>query len=100
DTRLVSDWSSDVCSSDLGRIGLIGDRLAHDVDEVGHLVAKEADEDVVLRLEVEIDRSCGDARFPCNVGHAGVVVAAAGEHPDGGGRKSARLNSPHRPNSY
>src|SRR5215469_10463833 len=67
-----------------GRVGLIGDSLAHDVDEVGHLVAKEADEDVVLCLEVEIDRSCGDARFPCNVGHAGVVVAAAGEHPDGG----------------
>src|SRR5215470_16309400 len=67
-----------------GSVGLIGDGLAHDVDEVGHLVTKEADEDVVLRLEVEIDRSCGDARFPSNVGHAGVVVTAAGKYPDRG----------------
>src|SRR5215472_11364651 len=66
------------------RIGLVGDGLAHDVDKVGHLLAEEADQDVVLRLEIEIDRPRGDPRFSRDVGHAGVVVPLAGEYPHGG----------------
>ena len=58
--------------------------LAKGVDEVGHLVAEQGDQDVVLGLEVEIDGSRGDPGLARNVGHARVVVALAGEDPHGG----------------
>ena len=67
-----------------GGVGLAGDGLSQRADELGHLVAEERDQDVVLGLEVEIDGARGDARLAGDVGHARVVVALAGEDPHGG----------------
>src|SRR5262245_21927887 len=66
------------------RVGLVRDRLAQRADEVGHLVAEERDEDVVLGLEVQIDGAGGHPRLPRDVRHARVVVALAREDADGG----------------
>src|SRR3989442_409628 len=61
---------------------------AHSLEEdrrhrVGHLLAEERDEDLVLGLEVEVDRAAGDPRLTGDVGDARVVVAGAREHADG-----------------
>src|SRR5262245_30418133 len=53
-------------------------------DELRHLLAEEGDEDVLLRLEVQIDRPRGDPRLARDVRHPRVEVALPGEHPDGG----------------
>src|SRR5256886_8841082 len=82
-TRFDCDWSSDVCSSDLGRV---------DRDLVVGLVSRLDPEIVVFQLDIEIgknqllaDRPPDD---PCHF----VTV-----HLD---RKSTRLNSSHSQISY
>src|SRR5688572_1029587 len=65
------------------RVRLVGDRLAQAPHELGHLVAEERDEDVVLGAEVEIDGPRSNAGFPGDVGDARVVIALAGEDPNG-----------------
>src|SRR3972149_2305934 len=62
----------------------LGDRVAHQRHPLGHLLAEERDEDLVLRLEVEVDRAGGDPGLARDVRHARVVVAVAREHADRG----------------
>src|SRR5256712_9173512 len=66
-----------------GGAGLVRDRLAHAGHESRHLLAAERDEDLVLRLEVEIDGAAGDAGLARDVRHARVVEAVAREHAHG-----------------
>src|SRR3546814_3568113 len=51
----ISDWSSDVCSSDLGALGDLRPRLAVGNRENGHVVAEGVDvaADVALGLRIE-----------------------------------------------
>src|SRR5213083_987737 len=64
--------------AELGRrIGLARDLLAQDADEARHLLAEEGDEDLVLRLEVEVGGAAGDPRLARDVRHARVVEAGA-----------------------
>src|SRR6266404_2255266 len=51
--------------------------------EARHLLAEEGDEDLLLRLEVEVDGAAGDARLARDVGHARVVEAVARKHAHG-----------------
>src|SRR5882724_7114740 len=70
--------------AELGRwIGLAGNLLAQGADEARHLLAEERDEDLVLRLEVEVDGAAGDACLARDVRHARVVEAVAREHAYG-----------------
>ena len=59
-------------------------RARSDADELRHLLAEERDEDVFLGLEVEIDGAGGDPRLARDVRDPRVVVALAGEDPNGG----------------
>src|SRR3990172_399597 len=68
----------------LERVRLAGDRVAHQRHPLGHLLAEERDEDLVLRLEVEVDRAGGDPGLARDVRLARVVVAVAREHADRG----------------
>src|SRR5213076_1314944 len=68
-----------------------GDLLPHEGHPLGHLLAKERDEDVVLGLEVEVDRAARDSRFARDVRDAGVVVAVAREDADRGVDDRLRL---------
>src|SRR5437762_4282138 len=56
--------------------------LAQGGDPLGHLVAEEGDENVVLGLEVEVDRAARDAGLAGDVRHARVVVPGAREDAD------------------
>src|SRR5262245_32411421 len=67
-----------------GRVRLSGDLLAQRAHEGRHFFAKQRDENLVLRLEVEIDRSAGNARLTRDVGDARVVEAVAREYAHGG----------------
>src|SRR5512145_111913 len=70
-------------AADLGhRIGLAGDLVSDVGHPLGHLLAEQGDENLVLGLEIQVDRPAGDAGLPGDVRHAGVVVAVAGEHAD------------------
>jgi hypothetical protein len=55
------------------------DGFAQDADEVGHLVAEQGDQDIVLVL-VEVDGAAA-YRLAGYVGDAGVVVPLAGKDP-------------------
>src|SRR2546421_2252533 len=66
-----------------GRLGLARDLLAQRAHEARHLLAEEGDEDLVLRLEVEVDGAAGDARLARDVGHPRVVESIAREHAHG-----------------
>jgi len=66
------------------RVREVGDGFAEERHPLRHLFAKEPDEDVVLRLEVEVDRAARHAGLPRDVRDAGVVVAMTGKHPDRG----------------
>src|SRR5206468_11879954 len=57
--------------------------ISQDADEARHLLAEEGDEDLVLRLEVEVDGAAGDPRLARDVRHARVVEAVAREHAHG-----------------
>src|SRR5258706_5544756 len=48
-TRLVSDWSSDVCSSDLGI--LVSTEIAHQKTLLSHNAEAEAERDKMARLK-------------------------------------------------
>src|SRR5574341_57672 len=77
---------------DLGdRIPFAGDRLPHERHPLGHLLAEQRDEDLVLRLEVEVDGAARDARLARDVRDARVVIAVAREHADRGGDDLVRL---------
>src|SRR5215213_10676734 len=65
-TRLVSDWSSDVCSSDLGPAAVVAD--AHAKDAVEHAPDREAE---VAGLEI--------ALFQMLVAALRVVFGMAGQ---------------------
>src|SRR5260370_4779884 len=60
------------------------DLLSYQGDPLGHLLAEERDEDVVLGLEIEVDGAARDPRLAGDVGDARVVVAVAREHADRG----------------
>jgi len=62
----------------------LGDLAPEVGDERRHLLAEERDEDLLLGLEVEVDRAAGDAGLARDVGHARAVVAVAREDADGG----------------
>src|SRR6185369_2349317 len=66
------------------RVRLAGDLPAQVGHEGRHLVAEERDEDLLLGLEVEVDRATRDAGLARDVRHARVVVAIAREDADGG----------------
>src|SRR3546814_9833647 len=100
----ISDWSSDVCSSDLGALGTLGQRVAgHDVVAVAGddgVVAAQHDARpgevaVVAALaavaEAVVQRVAGDHVV------AGMVKIAVRQAADllGADRKSTRLNSSH-----
>src|SRR2546426_1071929 len=67
------------------RIALGGELLPYQRYPLRHLLAEQGDEDLVLGLEVEVDRAARDARLAGDVRDARVVVAAAGEDADRGG---------------
>src|SRR5262249_33021163 len=60
-------------------VGLTGDLASCERDPLGHLVAEQRDEDLVLRLEVKIDGAAGDAGLARDVRHARVEVAGPRE---------------------
>src|SRR5262249_9942406 len=66
------------------RIRLSGDFLAQRAHPPRHFFAEQRDEDLVLGLEVEIDRAAGDARLARDVGHTRIVEPVAREHAHGG----------------
>src|SRR2546422_10990219 len=72
-------------------VALGGDLLPHEGHPLGHLLAEEPDEDVVLGLEVEVDRATRDARLARDVRDARVVVAVAREDADRGVDDRLRL---------
>src|SRR5215510_7681156 len=65
-------------------VALLGDGSPQRAHEAGHLLAEQRDENLLLRVEVEIDRAGRDARLARDVGHARVEVALPGEHLDRG----------------
>src|SRR5712691_11542985 len=73
------------------RIVLRGDLLPGERHPLGHLLAEERDEDVVLGLEVEIDRAARDSCLARDVRDARVVVAVAREDADRGVDDRLRL---------
>src|SRR5438445_403209 len=81
-TSVSNPIAGDSFEEDVGH-GLGGDLLAQDADEARHLLAEEGDEDLVLRLEVEVDGAAGDPRLARDVRHARVVEAVAREHAHG-----------------
>src|SRR5215470_2072202 len=66
-----------------GRVRLPGDLFAQRAHKARHLLAKQRHEDLVLGLEVQIDRAAGDACLARDVGDARVVEAVAREHAHG-----------------
>src|SRR5215468_8778164 len=66
------------------RIALGGNLAAHRRDPLGHLLAKQGNEDLVLGLEVEVDRAARDPRLAGNVRDARVVVAVSREDANRG----------------
>src|SRR5436309_14514600 len=72
-------------------VALRGDLLPHECNPLGHLLAEEPDENIVLGLEVEIDGAARDARFARDVRDARVVVAVAREDADRGVDDRLRL---------
>src|SRR3546814_2753247 len=100
----ISDWSSDVCSSDLDRTVL--ERDAHVVDPdrqrgAAAVLAVAERAEIVAADPDRGDHPAAEAREPGvavvvgRAGLAGHVLAA--EHPGGGAgdRKGTRLNSSH-----
>src|SRR5690606_40380061 len=85
-TRFSRDWSSDVCSSDLGfvRLEFRAARWANH-----HLPARHAFTDVVVGIAFQIQLQT--ARIP----HTKTLAGNTGED-----RKSTRLNSSHVKISY
>src|SRR3546814_7621898 len=79
----ISDWSSDVCSSDLGLVGI--GKIARDQ----HLPAIRADD----RYEL-VATASRHAQVDGVPGHADIAAMIAGDHRLGD-RKSTRLNSSH-----
>src|SRR5213593_660844 len=73
------------------RVALGGEFSPYQRDPLRHLLAEQGDEDLVLGLEVEVDRAARDARLAGDVRDARVVVAAAGEDADRGGNDLLRL---------
>jgi hypothetical protein len=66
------------------RIALGGDLAADRRHPLRHPLPEEGDEDLVLGLEVEVDRAAGDARLARDVGDARVVVAVTREDANRG----------------
>src|SRR5207245_153880 len=73
------------------RIVLRGDLFPDERHPLGHLLAEERDEDVVLGLEVEVDRAARDSCLARDVRDARVVVAVAREDADRGVDDRLRL---------
>ena len=65
-------------------IALGGDFPPYRRDPLRHLLAEERDEDLVLGLEVEIDRAARDAGLAGDVRNARVVVAVPREDANRG----------------
>jgi hypothetical protein len=61
-----------------------GHRVGQELDHPLHPRLEQADQQIVLVLEVEVDRAVGDARLLGDVGHLRGVEAALREHPLGG----------------
>jgi len=57
-----------------GRLGAI-DLLSEAIENLFGLVAEELDQDIVLVLEIEVDRSVSDTGFTCDLGDRRLVVA-------------------------
>src|SRR5881296_52485 len=66
------------------RIALGGDLAPDRRDPLRHLLAEEGDEDLVLGLEVEVDRAARDAGLAGDVRDARVVVAVSREDANRG----------------
>ena len=58
--------------------------VAHEREELAHAILEERDEQLLLRLEVEVDRSVGDAGGLGDLAHAGGVEAVPREDLHGG----------------
>ena len=72
-------------------IAELGQLLLHVGEELLHAVLEERDEELVLRLEVEVDRPVGDAGRLGDLAHARGVEARLGEDLDRGGKDSLAL---------
>src|SRR3546814_5138359 len=106
----ISDWSSDVCSSDLGVVGqLAADQLADQrialdgVDElpavakVGHITAGVREDDLVeLLVDFRLADQAGEGRA-AGAGRQHVQALARGQRVEPPrDRKTKRLNSGHQ----
>src|SRR3546814_7729786 len=111
----ISDWSSDVCSSDLADGLLLHQRTDRAVDLLGHLrdggkAARARDQLEVGGLQLEVDRAAGEAGLLEAAGHLLAERPELFQQRRRGGdvvregvlggdaledRKSTRLNSSH-----
>src|SRR3546814_5592363 len=99
----ISDWSSDVCSSDLGEVELrilIEDVEHGDVQRAVERVGRQAESDAEIELGQPValergatadERAIGADR---RIGHDAAIAVEHAEVP-GRDRKSTRLNSSH-----
>src|SRR3546814_2220530 len=91
----ISDWSSDVCSSDLAQHGEVG----HDVVGAAALDPRGVDRErrASFRREPHRDLGRGDDRVAPVIGIAPGMGASAvdDDREIAGDRKSTRLNSSH-----
>src|SRR3546814_1910126 len=112
----ISDWSSDVCSSDLAEVDLAVDvlfpaeRLARvlrafaneyptvslrlNVEALGAVVAMVLDGKAVAGISGPLAADVEEIER-MSAGSASLVPVAAPDHPLGRDRKSTRLNSSH-----
>src|SRR3546814_4683506 len=94
----ISDWSSDVCSSDLDRGFVENDAASADVDDGVHGAEVDGDVIGVGRKAVEEAHGGGlgfHARKTAVAGRPRAPLDIHAEHVGGGDRKSTRLNSSH-----
>src|SRR3546814_1457854 len=77
----ISEWSSDVCSSDLGRIGVGTGGV---VDAQGRLAAR--------RLEIDLAHR--------HLERADMDLPAAADRPGRNGKLGARIDVGHHPSPY
>src|SRR3546814_9238175 len=96
----ISDWSSDVCSSDLedhSPVGFSAEALGRGEEEVGSRLAFQAKPSSVVAVDADVEQAgdAGGLQHGAGVparGHEGRLDAAVAKPPD---RKSTRLNSRH-----
>src|SRR3546814_1531114 len=104
----ISDWSSDVCSSDLvEQIGAIDDPARHEMDDAlaafldatfGEHQPRGHDRNPIALELTRPEHDVGDARLVLDRDEARIALArslADEDDPRGADRQSTRLNSSH-----